>query len=117
MEGKVDGGAGSVGQVRSGVTPRSSEATFRRGDVLLGVEEAKRKREAERSAAEGGDWFGAKYGRLLTREDVAAFLQVSMRKVRRLELRGVLRRCAGLEPQVRFNPSDVLRLASARRED
>ncbi len=51
---------------------------------------------------------------LMSVKDVARFLRVSEKTVRRMEARGKLRRCVGLDYLVRFRPSDVLRLASAK---
>jgi excisionase family DNA binding protein len=53
-------------------------------------------------------------GSLLTREEVAAYLGVSTRKIQRMEAAGTLTRCPGLGSVVRFAARDVLRLASAR---
>ena len=58
------------------------------------------------------------YGKLWTVEDVAKYLQVSTKTVRRMEARGRFRRCPHLGSLVRFQARDVLRLASANgRED
>lgn len=54
-----------------------------------------------------------KQGGLLTREEVAAHLGVSTKKVQRLEAKGQLVRCPNLGAVVRYRASDVLRLASA----
>lgn len=51
---------------------------------------------------------------LMSVKDVARFLRVSEKTVRRMEAAGKLRRCVGLDYLVRFRPSDVLRLASAK---
>ena len=55
-------------------------------------------------------------GSHLTREEVAAHLDVSTRKVQRMDAKGELRRCPGLGSVVRYSSSDVLRLATGRRE-
>jgi hypothetical protein len=47
-------------------------------------------------------------------KDVARFLNVSVKTVRRMEARGELHRCRHLIGVVRFSPRDVRRLASAR---
>ena len=52
-------------------------------------------------------------GHNLTREEVAAHLGVSSKKVQRMETEGVLVRCPGLGTVVRFAARDVQRLASA----
>lgn len=51
---------------------------------------------------------------LLTREETAAYLGVSVRKIQRMEASGRLPRCPGLGSVVRYSARDVLRLASAR---
>ena len=53
-------------------------------------------------------------GAPLTRAEAAAFLDVSTKKLQRMEAKGQLRRCPGLDGVVRYAASDVLRLASAR---
>ena len=53
-------------------------------------------------------------GSNLSREEVAAHLGVSTRKLQRMEAAGTLRRCPGLGSVVRYAARDVLRLASAR---
>lgn len=55
----------------------------------------------------------ARVGGTVTREQAAAVLNTSTKKIQRLEGRGKLRRCPDLEPLVRYPASDVLRLASA----
>jgi DNA-binding transcriptional regulator YiaG len=55
-----------------------------------------------------------KAGGILTQEQVAWVLNVSTRHVRRLEERGILRRCPNLGGAVGYAVSDVLKLASAR---
>jgi hypothetical protein len=52
-------------------------------------------------------------GHNLTREEVAAHLGVSGKKIQRMETAGLLTRCPGLGTVVRFAARDVLRLASA----
>lgn len=52
-------------------------------------------------------------GASLTRPEVAAYVGVSARKLRRIELAGALLRCPGLGAVVRYSARDVLRLASA----
>ena len=52
-------------------------------------------------------------GASLTPEEVAAFLGVSKRTIRRLELDDALTRCRALRGAVRYPARDVLRLASA----
>ena len=47
-------------------------------------------------------------------KEVARFLNVSVKTVRRMEARGELRRCRHLIGIVRFSPRDVRGLASAR---
>jgi hypothetical protein len=53
-------------------------------------------------------------GATVTREQVAAFFDVSTKKIQRLQTRGVLRPCTGLDGVLRYRASDVLRLASAK---
>jgi hypothetical protein len=53
-------------------------------------------------------------GGMLSREEVAFHLDVSTKKVQRLEAQGRLLRCADLGTVVRYRASDVLRLASAK---
>jgi hypothetical protein len=53
-------------------------------------------------------------GSHLTRDEVAAYLDVSVRKVQRMEVSGRLARCPGLGSVVRYAARDVLRLASAK---
>jgi hypothetical protein len=50
---------------------------------------------------------------MLTREELAAHLDVSTKKLRRMELKKKLRRCPDLGKVVRYPAGDVLRLASA----
>ena len=50
----------------------------------------------------------------LRRDEAAAYLDVSTKKLQRMEAAGELRRCPGLNGVVRYATSDVLRLASAR---
>ena len=52
---------------------------------------------------------------LWDRRRVAAYLGVSTRKVQRMEVAGTLRRCPNLGAVVRYEPRDVLLLASASR--
>ena len=52
-------------------------------------------------------------GSLLTREEVAAYLGVSEKKVQRMDTGGVLPRCPGMGTVVRYAARDVLGLASA----
>ena len=56
-------------------------------------------------------------GGLLTREEVAAYIDGSTKKVQRLENAGLLRRCPNLGALVRYAASDVLRLASAKGKE
>jgi hypothetical protein len=53
-------------------------------------------------------------GGVLTQEELAWVLNVSTRQVRRLEARGVIRRCPNLGGAVGYPASDVPRLTSAR---
>jgi hypothetical protein len=55
-----------------------------------------------------------KAGGILTQEEVAWVLNVSSRQVRRLEKRGIIRRCPNLGGAVGYPASDVHRLASVR---
>lgn len=50
---------------------------------------------------------------MMTRQQVADHLQVSTRKVQRMEASGQIHRCPGFGALVRYATSDVLRLASA----
>ncbi len=50
----------------------------------------------------------------LTREEVAAHLDVSTRQVQRMDKAGTLPRCPNMGTVVRYGARDVLRLASAR---
>ena len=52
-------------------------------------------------------------GSLLTREEVAAYLGVSEKKVQRMDTAGVLPRCPDMGTVVRYAARDVLGLASA----
>lgn len=52
---------------------------------------------------------------LWDRTRVAQYLGVSTRKVQRMEAAGTLRRCPNLGAVVRYEPRDVLLLASASR--
>jgi hypothetical protein len=52
-------------------------------------------------------------GSHLTREEVAAHLAVSEKKVQRMDTAGTLRRCTDMGTVVRYAARDVLRLASA----
>ena len=52
-------------------------------------------------------------GSNLTREEVAAHLGVSEKKVQRMDSAGVLRRCPNMDTVVRYSARDVLGLASA----
>ena len=54
-----------------------------------------------------------KNGSHLKRQDVAAYLGVSTRKIQRMEAAGTLCRCPNLGTVVRYAARDVLRLASA----
>ena len=53
-------------------------------------------------------------GLSLDREQTAAILGVSTKKLQRMEARGELRRCSDISGVVRYPASDVQRLASAR---
>ncbi len=55
----------------------------------------------------------------LTRPEAAAYLDVSTKKLQRMEAKSLLQRCPRLGSVVRYRASDVLRLASApnRKED
>lgn len=53
-------------------------------------------------------------GAVVAREQVAVFLGVSTKKVQRIQARGVLRPCTGLDGVLRCRAGDVLRLASAK---
>lgn len=55
----------------------------------------------------------AEAGGTVTREQAAALLNTSTKKLQRLEAKGKIRRCPDLEPLVRYPAGDVLRLASA----
>lgn len=50
----------------------------------------------------------------LTREEVAAHLRVSTKKVQRMDAAGTLRRCPNMGTVVRYAARDVLRLASVK---
>ena len=50
---------------------------------------------------------------VMTRPQAAEFLQVSTRKLQRMEIAGKLQRCPDYGTLVRYSVSDVLRLASA----
>ena len=52
-------------------------------------------------------------GATLSRDQVAAILGVSTKKIQRMEAAGTLTRCPGLGTVVRYAARDVLRLASA----
>jgi hypothetical protein len=53
-------------------------------------------------------------GAHLTRPEVAAYLDVSTRKIQRMEVSGKLARCRGMGTVVRYAASDVQQLASAK---
>jgi hypothetical protein len=53
----------------------------------------------------------------LTREELALHLDVSTKKIQRMERAGKVRRCPQLAPLVRYAADDVLRLASAPRKE
>jgi hypothetical protein len=53
----------------------------------------------------------------LTREEVALHLEVSTKKIQRMERAGKLRRCPQLAPLVRYAADDVRRLASAQGKE
>lgn len=53
-------------------------------------------------------------GANLTREEVAAYLGVSTKKVQRMDAAGTLRRCPNMGTVVRYAARDVLRLASVK---
>ena len=53
----------------------------------------------------------------LTREEVALHLEVSTKKLQRMERAGKLRRCPQLAPLVRYAADDVRRLASAQGKE
>jgi hypothetical protein len=53
----------------------------------------------------------------LTREEVALHLEVSTKKIQRMERAGKLRRCPELAPLVRYAADDVRRLASAQGKE
>ena len=57
------------------------------------------------------------HGANLTVEEVAAFVGVSTRTVRRWDRKGTLPRCPEMGLIVRFTTRDVLRLASAPRKE
>lgn len=54
---------------------------------------------------------------LWTVQDIARYLQVSTKTVRRMEGRGLFSRCASIGGLVRFRSSDVTRLASAKGKE
>lgn len=56
-------------------------------------------------------------GAPVTREELAAYLVVSTRKIQRMEAAGILTRCPGLGTVVRYFVSDDLRLASAKGKE
>jgi hypothetical protein len=56
-------------------------------------------------------------GALLTRKEAAEYLDVSTKKIQRMESAGALMRCPGLGSVVRYAARDVLRLASAPRKE
>ncbi len=53
-------------------------------------------------------------GANLTRDEVAAHLDVSTKKVQRMDAAGTLRRCPNMGTVVRYAARDVLRLASVK---
>jgi excisionase family DNA binding protein len=53
-------------------------------------------------------------GSPLTRDELAAYLGVSYRKIQRMEAQGKLQRLPGMGGSVLYAARDVLRLASAR---
>jgi hypothetical protein len=53
-------------------------------------------------------------GSHLTREEVAAHLGVSPKKVQRMDTAGTLQRCPDMGTVVRYAARDILRLASAQ---
>jgi len=52
-------------------------------------------------------------GATLTRDEAAAFIGCSTKKLQRMEARGQIRRCPALDGLVRYAARDVERLASA----
>ncbi len=52
-------------------------------------------------------------GAVLTRAEAAAYLDVSTKKIQRMDAAGTIVRCPGLGAVVRYSARDVLRLASA----
>lgn len=58
-------------------------------------------------------WEKLRRGALLRREEVAAVLDVSTKKIQRMENTGTLVRCPNLGTLVRYAARDVLRLAPA----
>ncbi len=54
-------------------------------------------------------------GSLLTREEVAAHMGASTKKVQRMDAAGILPRCPNMGAVVRYAARDVLRLAPAYR--
>lgn len=56
-------------------------------------------------------------GAMLTREEVAAYLDYSERTIQRMERTGALPRCPNLPTAVRYTARDVLRLASANGKE
>jgi hypothetical protein len=56
-------------------------------------------------------------GANLTRAEASAFLEVSTKKLQRMETAGQLRRCPGLDGVVRYAARDVRRLASANGKE
>jgi hypothetical protein len=83
---------------------------------------AERLEKLERKLAERGSASEVRAGAAeklrnngtLTRKEVAAHLDVSTKKVWKLETKGLLLRCSNLTGVVRYRASDVLKLASAK---
>ncbi len=59
----------------------------------------------------------AKVGAVVTRDEAAAFLAVDAKQLVRWEAAGRIQRLKGYGIHVRFNPGDVLKLASADRKE
>lgn len=89
---------------------RRLEARVRELETAPAAGRGKRPAAALREAASEKLRAGSNF----SREEVAAHLGVSTRKVQRMEAAGTLRRCPGLGSVVRYAARDVLRLASAR---
>jgi len=90
---------------------------FRLIQAVEKIREAVQARKATQAELRATAAEKLRHGAPLTREELAAYLDVDEKKLYRLEKRGKLRRCSALGRDVRYPSGEVLRLASDLRKE